>query len=247
VSPAPDAGPLASELQDEITPQNVLERERYWPEIVALTKPWLPPGSEQSLKASYRGALIRVDDQGRARIDFGRHGKHDVPIEFTDLIERANQVESGALFKMAPNFVSHFGTLFLHPSTPEMLPYPTAELAKAKRFLCVFANPRDPEFEKRTRELAALADQPGLQMLFFPLSMRQDELTVVKEMLKRVSWLVPFAYPEAAEMHALTLLGAVPTSAQALLVTAEGRVLERASLSDPGAVDALRAAAATSP
>ncbi len=241
-SPATPGSALpAAEPQGKITPENILESERYWPEIVALTESWLPPGSEKPLKKSYRGALIRVDEQGRARIDFGRHGKYDVPIEFTDLIDRANQVESGALYKMAPNFVSHFGTLFLHPSTPEMVPYPTAELAKAQRFLCLFANPRDPGFEKLARALAKLSDPPGLQMLLFPLSMKQAELEDVKDTLKRVSWPVPFAYPEAAEMHALALLGDVPTSAEALLVTAEGRLLQRGMLSDAGSLDAIRA------
>ena len=231
----------AAEPQGKITPENILESERYWPEIVALTEPWLPPGSGQPLKKSYRGALIRVDEQVRARIDFGRHGKYDVPIEFTDLIERANQVESGALYKMAPIFVSHFGTLFLHPSTPEMVPYPTAELAKAQRFLCLFANPRDPRFEALARQLAKLNDPPGLQMLLFPLSMKQTELEDVKDTLKRVAWPVPFAYPEAAEMHARALLGDVPASAVALLVTAEGRVLDRETLSEVGAFDSIRA------
>ena len=244
-SPAtPGSAMPAIEPQGKITPENILESERYWPEIVALTEPWLPPDSEKPLKKSYRGALIRVDEQGHARIDFGRHGKYDVPIEFTDLIERANQVESGALYKMAPNFISHFGTLFLHPSTPEMLPYPTAELAKAQRFLCIFANPRDPSFEKLARQLAKLSDQPGLQMILFPLSMKPDELEVVKVTLKRVSWPVPFAYPAAAEMHAVALLGDVPTSAEALLVTADGRLLHRGTLSDAGSLDAIRASLA---
>lgn len=241
-APAPVADTPVATAPDAITSANILVSERYWPEVVALTEPWLPPGSDQPLKKSYRGALVRVDDQGRARIDFGRHGKHDVPIEFTDLIARANDVESGALFKMAPNFVSHFGALFLHPTTPELLPYPTAELAKADRFLCVFANPRDPGFAKLAEALAKWTDVPGLQMLFFPLAMKQDELEVVKDTLARSAWPAPFAYPEAAEMHARALLGDVPTSAEALLVTAEGRQLLRRSFSDPGTLDAIRAA-----
>ncbi len=251
-SPADERGavkPSASATASEgpVNAANLLENDRYWPDIVALTEPWNPPHSEQVLKQSYRGALIRVDDQGRARIAFGRHGNHDIPIEFTDLISRANEVASGVRHKVAPNFLAQFGAQFLHPSTAELAPYPTAELAKSDRFLCLFADPRDPGFETLAEELATLADEPGLQLLFFPLAMKRDEIQVVKDTLHAVPWLVPFAYPEASEVHARSLLGAVPPTAEALLLTSEGRLLKRLEPSAPGALDALRAAAAPLP
>lgn len=230
-----------------VTAANVLENERYWPDIVALTKPWTPPGSAQALKQGYRGALIRVDEQGRARIAFGRHGNHDIPIESTDLITRANEVASRERHKVAPNFLAQFGTQFLHPSTEEMVPYPTLELAKSDRFLCLFADPRDPGFDALARDLATLEDEPGLQLLLFPLKMKRDEVELVKDTLQAVRWSVPFAYPEASEVHARSLLGEIPGSAQALLVTGEGRLLYRAALPDRAALDALRTAAAKSP
>lgn len=239
---APDAS-AATSAPARITPENLLENERYWPEIAALVEPFMPAGGEKPLKKGYRGALVRIDDQGRARIDFGRHGKHDVPIRFTDVVDRANRVASGELYKIAPNFVAHYGTLFLHPSTPEVVPYPTAELAKAERFLCVFANPRDPAFDDLvSHRLKPLADQAGLQPLFFPLAMKQNEYEVVKTILNRVGWPVPFDYGEAAEKHARVLLGEVPSAPQALLVTREGRLLVRGALDSDSTLDAIRRA-----
>lgn len=238
--------PIASASKtrpERITAEDLLENERFWPEIAALVEPYTPPGSSVPLKQGYRGALVRIDEQGRARIDFGRHGKHDVPIRSTDVVDRANRVASGEIYKIAPNFVAHYGTLFLHPSTPEVVPYPTAELAKASRFLCVFANPRDPGFEALTGRLDALSNRPGLQPLLFPLAMKQNEYEVVKGILKRVAWPVPFDYGEAAEQHARVLLGEVPTRPYALLVTNEGRVLARGALDDEEAVAAIGRAA----
>jgi hypothetical protein len=230
----PDPGIRAEEL---------LDREEDWPNIAALVEPWTPPGAETPLKKGYRGALIRVIDARSARIDFGRHGKYDVPIGSTDLLLRTSEVEAGKRHKVAPNFLAHFGTQFLHPSTAEMVPLPTPELAKSDRFLCLFADPREPEFARLAQALAGLADVQGLQPLFFPLGLKQDELQSVKDRLQAVGWPVPFAYPEAAERHAESLLGEVPLRPTALLVTAEGRLLDLTGLDDPGAVETLRAAA----
>lgn len=239
-SPAPPAAV-------RITPETLLENERFWPEIVALVEPFVPADGDAPLKTGYRGALVRIDDRGRARIDFGRHGKHDVPIRATDVIDRAHRIASGELFKIAPNFVAHYGSLFLHPTTPEAVPYPTAELAKAERFLCVFANPRDPGFAALVaRRLEPIAAQAGLQPLFFPLAMKQNEYEVVKSILIRVAWPVPFDYGEAAEQHARVLLGEVPSAPYALLVTREGRLLVRGALDADETVDAIRRAATRS-
>ncbi len=241
----PGSSGTGSEAASEIgiRAEDLLDQEKWWPNIVALVEPWTPPGADAPLKKGYRGALIRVIDAGHARIDFGRHGKHEVPIGSTDLLMRAVEVEAGKRHKVAPNFLAHFGTQFLHPSAPEMVPFPTPELAKSDRFLCLFADPRAPEFAQLAQALAGLADVSGLQPLFFPLGLKQEELQSVKDRLQAVGWPVPFAYPEAAERHAESLLGEIPARPTALLVTAEGRLLDRTPLDDLGAVGTLRAAA----
>jgi hypothetical protein len=59
------------------------------------------------------GVLIRVEDGGIARIDFGRDGLREVPIAMTDLVDRANRVRSGELVKLAPNFVLAIGRAWI--------------------------------------------------------------------------------------------------------------------------------------
>jgi len=225
----------------EITRENVLEHERDWPDIVAMVEPWTAPDSERVIKKGYRGALIRVDELGRTRIAFGRHGTHDIPLERTDLIFRANEVASGARHKVAPNFLAHFGTQFVDPTTEELIPFPLLDLARSDRFLCLFADPRSKGFEELARRISPLGSTPGVELLFFPLAMKRDETQLVKDLLESAPLRVPFAYPEAAEIHAKTLLGEVPAVAHALLVSSEGRALYSEAIGDAGNIEKLRA------
>jgi len=239
--PASNEAPI--EASARITPADVFEHERDWPDIVALIEPYTPPGSDGPLKKGYRGALVRVDEQGRARIAFGRHGNHDVPIGSTDLVSRANEVAAGTRHKLGPNFLTHFGAQFLETATDEPKPFAAARLAESERFLCIFADPRAPGFADLARALADLRDVPKLRLLLFPIGTTQDELRVVAGKLSEAGWSDPFGYPGAAEGQARALLGEVPGTPEALLVSAEGRVLGRTPLAAAGALKALREAA----
>jgi hypothetical protein len=241
-----DESPSPSELTaaGSITAENVVEHENSWPDIVALVAPWTPSGAEKPLKIGYRGALVRVEEDRRVRIAFGRHGNHVIPIELTDLIARANEVQAGNRHKIAPNFLGHFGTQFLDPTSEELGPFPTPELSKSTRFLCVFARPSELTFPTLAGWLAPLRDVQGLQTLFFPLDMPRDAAEGVKVALGEVDWQVPFAYPQAAELHAQKLLGEVPARPMALLITDEGRLLLEVPVERGEVVEQLRAAVA---
>ena len=229
-----------------ISVENVFDNESSWPNIASLVESWTPAGESPPLKKGYRGAVIRLLPGGLVRIDFGRHGKHEIPIAATDFVARANEVEAGTRFKTAPNFLAHFGTQFVHPTSPEPMAFPTPELAKSDRFLCIFADPSPESFAELAERLAALDDVPKLQGLMFPLAVERDQIQAVKDRLEAVGWRVPYAYPQAAEKHAESLLGAVPTRPMALLITGEGRLLLQTELDRPGAIEALRTAV-TSP
>jgi len=237
------AAPSPSANASGIRADDIMDHEKAWPDIAVLVEPWTPAGADAPLKQGYRGAVIRVLENGHVRIDFGRHGKHEIPIAATDLILRANEVAAGSRHKVAPNFLAHFGTQFVHPTTAELVAMPTPELAKSERFLCVFADPSLESFAELAERLATLDDVPKLQALMFPLAVERNQVQTVKDRLQAVGWPVPFAYPQAAEKHAESLLDEIPTAPTALLVTSEGRLLHRTTLSEPGAIDALRAAA----
>lgn len=211
-----------------LTAENIREHENLWPNNVALIAGWTPEAGGDPLKAGYRGALIRVEENGRVRVAFGRHGNHVVPIERTDLVERANQIRRGELHKVAPCFLAHFGTQFIEIVGEDVSPVQTPRIAHAQRFLLVLADPRSPGFEQEAKTLASLREGiPDLQILYFPIGLAHQEIAPVRDVLTRSGLMVPFAYPAAADVHVRALFGSVPESAEAVLITPDGRILDR--------------------
>jgi hypothetical protein len=230
----------AATAHDAITPASVYENERDWPAIVALTQEWLPPGETKPLQAQYRGTLVRVEADGRVRIDFGRHGKHDVPIDHTDLVERANEVRAGALTKLAPNFVLRVGNSLVDSSSQPMRPYKLGEIAGASGYLCIFADPRAEDFPILSRQLAALEGVNGVRTVFFPQV--PEDLEFVHERLGTLSWHVAYMYPRLSGNYALSLLGEIPERPRAQLVSPEGRLLYEAEVGAAAGLSELRQA-----
>lgn len=227
-----------------LTAENIREHEKFWPTNVAMVSGWTPEAGTAPLLAGYRGALIRVEGKDRVRVAFGRHGNHEVPIDRTDLVERANQIRRGELHKVAPCFLAHFGTQFIELLGDEVSPVQTPRIAYAKRFLLVLADPRAPGFEEAAKTLAPLREtHPDLQILYFPIGLAHEAFAPVRDVLTRSGFMVPFAYPAAADVHARALFGRLPSSAEAVLISPEGRILERFPLDAPDLADRVRLAA----
>ena len=202
---------------------NLLAGERFWPYQVALVEAWKPGAGARPLGAGARGVLIRVEESGRARIDFGRDGRQVVPIGVTDLLERANRIRRGDETKMAPNFAFAIGTKLLEPG-PEH-PKAVGLLAAMQRpgFLCVFADPGAEGFAGIAAALAPLRDHHRVLTVLFPEGEYPD--AKLAERLRSLGWPVPFLQDFLAEAYIRTLLpGATPLPA-VLLQTNEGRVL----------------------
>src|SRR5262245_210951 len=85
---ASSASPVVAE-GTAVTAANVLQNERFWPYHAALTKPF------SGIQTGTVGVLIRLESATLARIDFGRDGIHEVPIESTDVVERARGIQLG--------------------------------------------------------------------------------------------------------------------------------------------------------
>ena len=190
----------------------------------------MPPGETKPLQAQYRGTLVRVEADGRVRIDFGRHGKHDVPMDHTDLVQRANEVRAGALTKLAPNFVLRVGNSLVDSSSRPMRPYKLDEIAGASGYLCIFADPRAEDFPNLSRQLAPLDGVNGVRTVFFPQSVVREDLEFVHERLGTVSWRVAYMYPQLSGNYALSLLGEIPERPRAQLISPEGRILYEAEV-----------------
>jgi hypothetical protein len=210
----------------EVTAGNLLANERFWPYQVALVRGWKPTDASNELVSGTSGVLVRVEEGGFARIDFGRDGLFDVPVVATDLLVRANDVRLGKLDKMAPNFVFAIGPRLLDSAAEKLRPVTAEEFSEPDSFLCVFADPSADGFEAIAKALAPLRERAGLMTVLFPQGAHPDP--TMREKLRGLAWPVPFVHDHLSEAYTPSLLAG--TSAPALLlVTNEGRALLRAS------------------
>jgi hypothetical protein len=209
-----------------ITDTNLLQSDRFWPYEVALA-----PDAKLEIPDGSVGVLIRVESGGIARIDFGRDGLRNVPIDRTDVVARANDVRNGKLDKTAANFVLALGPRLLDPSGAVLRPFPFEVTALRPGFLCVFADPSAKEFADIATALAPLRDRADVLTMVFPQGQVPD--AKMRERLRELGWEVPFVYDHLSEAYTETLLSGGVRPPAVVLQTNEGRVLlERAWRAD---------------
>jgi hypothetical protein len=206
-----------------VTQENLLASERFWPYHVEFPEPWLPPGSETAIRPGTRGVLVRVESPDLARVDFGRHGVHQVPVGKTDLIQRANGVRLGQVDKLAPNFVHAIGPRLMRSTSEQPLPVQFRETFEPPGFLAVFADPGGEGFAELAAALAPLNGRHGVWTVLFPQGGHGDP--EVHAQLRSTGW-------EARYVRDFLTLGytrsrlreGIPLPAVAL-ETREGRLL----------------------
>ena len=220
----PTASATGAPAEHAVTEANLLESERHWPYRVALTAPWpAETAREDALPPGLTGVLIRVEESGLSRIDFGKWGKHEVPVGRTDLVARANRIRAGEEKKAAPNFVHAIASRMLDSASAEPRPLPVEESATRRGFLCVFADPSDAGFEALARELAPLRERDGVMTIFFPLGRHADG--AVRGRLRSLDWPVPYLFDFLSEPYTRTLLAEGTPMPYVMLQTSEGRVI----------------------
>jgi len=206
-----------------VTERNLLASERFWPYHVALTRPWRPAGRAEPLVPGIAGVLIRVENGGNARIDFGRDGLYEVPIEVTDLLENANRIRRGELEKVASNFILDIGPRLVDSASDSLRPFGLRPAAERSGFLCVFADPSTQGFADLAAALAPLRDRQRVLTILFAQGGHPDAR--LREQLRSLGWAIPFVFDHMSESYAHSLLPEGTPLPALLLVTREGRVL----------------------
>jgi hypothetical protein len=215
--------PRGADESQPIHEGNLLENERDWPYQVALVGDWHPAGRAAPLPAGSRGVLVRVEPAGLARIDFGRNGRHSVPVAVTDLVERANRVRRGELRKMMPNFQLAIGTKLMDSDAETLRPFRHRDMIDARGALCVFADPTAGGFAALVAALDAFRSHSAVLTIFFPIGDHSD--AEVRERLRSLKWPVPFVFDRYAEAFMRSLVGDEISLPALLLQTMEGRLL----------------------
>ena len=219
-----DAGSLAPYIvkdvsAPQVTAENLIRNERLWPYQVALTKRDL----SAQVPTGVDGVLIRVEENHRVRIDFGRDGVHTVPVAITDVVQRANALRLGEATKIAPNLVLAIGPR-LQGSPMGMLRVPLDFVTKERRgFLLVFADPKSEQFESIARALTPFSEHPGVMTALLPQTL-VDEGTF-GERMRSLGWKVPYVYDFLVPGYTDSLLADSVKLPAVGLFTAEGRTL----------------------
>lgn len=216
-----------------VTRENLLASERFWPYQVELRDPLAP------LAAGTVGVLVRVEPPGLARIDFGRDGRRVVAVERTDVVERAEQVRRGELWKPAPNLVHAIGARLVDPDADPPRALEPLALLGAPAVLSVFVDPAADGFAEIAAALAPLRGRHGVATVVFPQGGRT--LPETRERLRAAGWTVPFAMEAFVEGYTSALLGEGLAPPAVLLHSPEGRILVQSAWR-PGLADELRSA-----
>lgn len=211
----PDAPP--------VTEATLLENERFWPYRVRVQVSWPPPGAGQGAVVAARtgGVLVRVEPSGRARIDFGSHGRFDVPVGKTDIVERANRVRLGQMAKLSPNFVHAVGPRLVDTAFAVPRAVPFEALLAPRGFLAVFAAP--DAFEALNEALGPLQGRADVLTVLFPQGDHPDP--EIRTQLRELGWNAPFVYDALSEGYTRAHLPEGTELPAVMLVTPDGRLL----------------------
>jgi len=208
---------------DVVTGENLLASDRFWPFRVELIEVWRPDPSGGPLRAGTAGTLIRVEPPGSARVDFGRHGVYAVPVDATDLIQRANRIRIGELKKTAPNFLISIGPRLADSAGDVMQAFDYTHEYERRAFLCVFADPNSGDFAELAAALAPVAMRYDVLPIVFPQGQISDRAVGLR--LRSLGWKVPFVFDHLSEPYTRSLLSEEVQQPVVLLQNREGRVL----------------------
>jgi hypothetical protein len=205
-----------------VTAKNLLENDRFWPYQVELTRAWKRGEGKRTLPEGTQGVLIRVEADGRARVDFGREGIAMLPVDATDVVARANDVRTGKLEKEAPNFTWAVGVRSIDASVSPANVVLISKLLEQRAFLAVYADAVSPEFDALARDLSRYQDRPGLMTIVFHQGDMGDGL--LYDRLRRLGWKVPFVVDYMAEAYTSTLIDEGTKLPYVALQSADGRL-----------------------
>ncbi len=221
-----------------VTAENVAELDRFWPFRITMLREYTPAGASEPLPLR-PAVLIRVESGETLRADFSRHGRHEVPIAATDLIEQANRVRLGVEAKMAANLVLTIGNKLLDPASEEARSFVVPRDTDLEAFLCVFADPAAEDFPAVADALRRFAGREGALTVLFPQSELRD--SSVWRRLRALDWKVPFVLDRFSRLYARSILGEGVATPHWMVLTPNGRVLGRGPVSE-GAGDSIAAA-----
>lgn len=222
---------------DSVSLEEFLDDSELWSFHVKVDPERIAP--ELRMAASFPAILLRVEG-GKALVDFGRDGVHQIPIEHTNLLEAAVRIKSGEAELDLPNFTRYTTNIFIRRNDKgNYRPYAIDLYASTPHYMIVYGDARLVEdeaiYEGVERLFETVVSKGGLG-----LTMPTSHSFYAPAMAKGVDWMMPFAHSRIAfvdalyhhpDKEALTLV----------YVDAYGRVIERAVYAYENAAEGLAA------
>ena len=231
----------------EITAENIFDYEQYWPNIIQVSADWQPPPGAPNRPQVLQGVLVRIEQNGTVRMDLARYGRADLSIAQTDIVERANAVYRGEVFKHEGNLTLQIGNILVSSEASAPGPQSSRPIKMAPVLLCVFADPRAEEFGALAKRLAEFSRATQIVPIFIPQNVERGDLEFVHATLREHAWTAPFVYPDRAPVRTEILLREPPEASHLLLLTREGRILFNEPYDAEAALEQVQEIAASFP
>ncbi len=147
--------------------ENLAESSTYWPRFARVLERMTVGGT--TLSPRVRGVLVRVEET-HALIDFGRDGVHSIPLEETDVLEKAELLWRGDLVKALPNFVHQTKNVWLEWSGDKGRLVELEELQETRAFLLLYGGSElcDPTYAETFRGLQQTASEADAGLFLVP-------------------------------------------------------------------------------
>lgn len=226
------ASERAPDPNEPVTYANLFERELFWPHQIQLTADWKPVGWGEEPFGWGMGVLLRVDAEGRLRVDFSRFGKHWLPANVTDVLARANQLRVGADQKYAPNLVLALKNRLLDP-TGEILQEIQEDVFEQRVWVLVFADPLAEGFEAIAASMAPISAQDGVQVTLIAQGKHLD--SEISRACYRQGWKGTFLLDRFGPAYTEGYLDGDRPPPFIQVSTPEGRLIWEAAWSDDAA------------
>lgn len=217
--------------------ESIAEQSEFWPPYLALKEAVHDDG--RVYKSGLKGVLIRVENDSKALIDFGRKGLLAVEIERTDFRERAEEIRSGEMDKEYPNWTMMVGRGFFEVRNGTLQPVPLSALVDFESFLFVYlAGQEEMEgFATYARQLDSRVEALE-EAKCFPVVLHtqpKDGNDGIRKLLEEVGLELPFMRAHLTRAYAMSMQHAPEFFPHGVLTDAEGKTLVTQAAEESGA------------
>ena len=223
VSVGDETSAPSTDATSPITYENLYANEADWPYHVELTGSWKPEGFEGEQFGWGIGVLVRVEESGDLRIDFGRFGQYVVPANETNVIREANRIARGEHNKGEANFVLAVVNKMVDPSTEPARYMKPRHVVDVNAYLLVAADPGSEHFAELVAALRPFHDRPDVMPVLLPQGGHRD--ADILAMCRAAGWTDPLIFGRYSPGYTQSILGDDLLLPSLLLQTPEGRVI----------------------